>query len=68
MSYSTCESETVVADLGLRMEALPLMIILDNLFRREVMCLCFDIQSTLRNLQTCKHQALRHVSRTYRVD
>ena len=58
VSHPTCESETVAADLGLRTEALPLMTLLDRIFRREVRCLFLeDNQSTLRNIQASSPQA-----------
>ena len=69
VSHSTCESEMVAADLGLRTEAIPLMTLLDQLFQREVRCLFLeDNQSTLRNITTGKMASLRHLSRTHRVN
>ena len=59
----------VAADLGLRTEALPLLTLLDELFQREVRCLFLeDNQSTLTNIRTGKHQALRHANRAHRVN
>ena len=69
VSHSTTESEMVAADLGLRTEALPLTTLLDQFFRRDVRCLFLeDNQSTLRNIMTGKMGALRHVSRTHRIN
>ena len=69
VSHSTTESEMVAADLGLRTEALPFMTLFDNIFKREMKCLFLeDNQATLRIIQTGKHQALQHVSRTHRIN
>ena len=69
VSHSTTEAEMAAADLGLRAEAIPLMTLFDNIYRREMRCLFLeDNQSTLKNIMSGKHQALRHMSRTHRVN
>ena len=69
VSRSTAESEMVAADLGFRTEALPLMILFVAVLKRQIRCLFFeDHQAMLRIVTTGKHQALRHVLRTHRVN
>ena len=57
VSHSTTESEMVAADLGLRTEALHLMILFDAILKREVRLLILeDNQTTLRIITTGKNQ------------
>ena len=69
VSHSTAESEMVAADLGLRTEALPLMMLFDTILKREIRLLFLeDNRATLRIITTGKNQVLRHVCRTHRIN
>ena len=69
VSHSTAESEMVAADLGLRTEALPLMILFDAILKREIRLLFLeDSQASLRMITTGNNQVLRHDYRTHRMN
>ena len=69
VSHSTPEAEIVAADLAIRTEGLPALQLWDMVFERSVK-LKFqeDNQATIQILKAAKNPALRHLSRTHRVN
>ena len=69
VSHSTPEAEIVAADLAIRTEGLPALQLWDMVLERSVK-LKFqeDNQATIQILKTAKNPALRHLSRTHRVN
>ena len=69
MFHTTPEAEIVAADLAIRTEGLPALQLWDMVLERSVK-LKFqeDNQAIIQILKTSKNPALRHLSRTHRVN
>ena len=69
VSHSTPESEMVALDVALREEGLPALDLWDTVLRRKTDLRVFeDNTSTMQILRKGKSPALRHLSRTHRVN
>ena len=69
VSHSTPEAEIVAANSAVRLEGLPALQIWDTILQRKVQAtLLEDNQATMQILKSGKNPALRHVSRTHRVN
>ena len=69
VSHSTPEAEIVAANAAVRLEGLPALQLWDTILDRKVHAtLLEDNQATLQILKSGKNPALRHISRTHRVN
>jgi hypothetical protein len=69
VSHSTPEAEIVAANAAVRLEGLPALQLWDILMNRKIQAtLLEDNQATLQILRSGKNPALRHISRTHRVN
>jgi hypothetical protein len=69
VSHSTPEAEIVAASAAVRLEGLPALQLWDLILGRKVQAtLLEDNQATMQILKSGKNPALRHISRTHRVN
>ena len=69
VSHSTTEAEIVAAELALRQEGMPALILWSKILGRDIECdFLEDNQACIRVFESGKNPTMRYLGRTHRVD